>query len=57
MGRTLIGCKDCGWTGTLKECVCIENWNERIGRVETETSCPKCGSKNLIVIKGRLVPV
>jgi len=54
--QTLVECEDCGWRGTVSECV---HTYESVlpDDVEPVDRCPKCGSRNLIELKGKKVLV
>ena len=46
---TLVQCEDCGWTGTVSECIhTYRAISLTDGDVEGIDECPKCGSENLI---------
>ena len=45
---TLVACKDCGWEGTVADCVhTYRQIPLTDGDVEGVDKCPKCDSENL----------
>lgn len=55
---TLVECEDCGWRGTVADCIhTYEEIPGTGGDVEPIDLCPKCEGKNLILLEEELASV
>jgi len=52
----LVKCADCGWEGRVMDCTFRYRTVPQTENVEGTLTCPKCDSKNLMMINGEMVP-